>query len=386
MSRYPIWTRGFRPFFLGGSLFAMFSMAIWLAVYRYGYPLETSGFPAVYLHAHEMIYGYALAVVAGFLLTAAQNWTGQETLNGSSLTGLFFLWLLGRVLLMPGTVWLPYAGLADISFILILAAAIAQPVIKVRQARQIPVLLILGLLTVASTYFYLGALSGDLQWIRASLYAGMYLVLGLILFMGRRVIPFFAERGVGYKVELTNRRWNDLATWFVFPAFVLSEVFFPNRSAGGWLAMALLILNLIRMAGWYTPGIWRKPLLWSLYLSYLMITVGFGLRSLQLFAAVSPLIPVHAFAVGGVGLVTIAMMPRVSLGHTGRSVHEAPLVAQIFIATIALAAFIRVFLSWLDPGRYSLWIVVSGILWIVAFGLFAISIGPMLLRQRVDAK
>jgi uncharacterized protein involved in response to NO len=361
-------------------------MALWLAVYRFDFQLEGNGLAFQYWHAHEMIFGYALAVVAGFLLTAAQNWTGVETLHGRSLAGLFLLWLIARILWIQGTAWLPYAGIADISFILILTAAIAQPVLKVRQSRQAPVLLILALLTAASICFYVGALSGDIQWVIASLYAAMYLVLGLILFMGRRVIPFFAERGVGYPVELSNRRWNDLATWLLFPAFIVAEIFFRQSPAGAIIAAALFMLNSIRIAGWYTPGIWQKPLLWSLYLSYLMITVGFGLHALQLFSAISSLIPVHAFAVGGVGLVTISMMPRVSLGHTGRSVHEAPATTVVFISLLALGAVIRVFLCWLDPSRYTLWITLSGLLWIVAFSLFAVTIGPMLWKQRIDAK
>jgi len=361
-------------------------MLSWLGAYRYGMRLEVSGLAEFQWHAHEMIYGYALAVVAGFLLTAAQNWTGKETLQGKGLAGLFLLWLLARILWIPGTTWLPYAGIADISFIFILTAAIADPVIRVRQARQAPVLLILGLLMAASFSFYVAALSGDVQRVSASLYAGMYLILGLILFMGRRVIPFFAERGVGYEVELSNKRWNDLATWVLFPAFIVTEVFFRNQPAGAMIAAALLVLNSIRIAGWYTPGIWQKPLLWSLYLSYLLITIGFGLRALALFTTISPLIPVHAFAVGGVGLVTISMMPRVSLGHTGRNIHQAPAMTRIFIALLALAAIVRIFFCWLDPSRYTTWIFLSGILWVVAFGLFAVSIGPMLLRQRFDAK
>jgi uncharacterized protein involved in response to NO len=172
----------------------------------------------------------------------------------------------------------------------------------------------------------------------------------------------------------------------LFPAFIVAEVFFRQSPAGAVIAAALFVLNSIRISGWYTPGIWQKPLLWSLYLSYLIITVGFGLHALQLFTAISPLIPVHAFAVGGVGLVTISMMPRVSLGHTGRSVHEAPATAVVFISMLALSAVIRVFLCWLDPSRYTLWITLSGLLWILAFSLFAVSIGPMLLRQRIDAK
>ncbi|NNJ64626.1 MAG: NnrS family protein [Xanthomonadales bacterium] len=381
-----IWLLGFRPFFLGAALFAMLSMAVWLAVYGFGWPLEISGVSRHQWHAHEMIYGYSMAVVAGFLLTAARNWTGLETLQGRGLAGLFVLWLLPRLLLLQGARWLPSAAIADLAFMLILTAAIARPVLQVRQYRQLPVLLILLLLTFSSGRFYLAALSGEAAQVSASLYAGLYLVLALILFMGRRVIPFFTERGVDYPVELGNARWNDGLSWLLFPAFLVAEVFFPHRPAGAVLAGLLFLLNGLRLAGWYTPGIWRKPLLWSLYLAYLLITLGFGLRALQPLAGLPLLMPVHAFALGGIGLVTISMMPRVSLGHTGRSVHEPPAGVPVFIGIMALAAASRVLLSWLDPSRYLLWVTLSGLLWILAFGLFALSIGPMLLRQRIDAK
>lgn len=360
-------------------------MATWLAAYRFGMPLEVNGLASFQWHAHEMIFGFALAVVAGFLLTATQNWTGVETLNGKNLAGLFSIWLAARLFLLSGTTLLPHAAIADISFMLILTVAIAQPVYQVRQIRQIPILLILCLLTAATIAFYLAAISGDQQKVSASLYAGLYLVLGLILFMGRRVIPFFTQRGVGYEVEIDTPRWNDLATWLLFPAFLVAEVYFHGSKAGAFIAASLFILNALRLYNWYTRGIWRKPLLWSLHLAYLMIIAGFALRALQAVISLSPFIAIHAFAVGGIGLVTISMMPRVSLGHTGRSIHDAPAIAYFFIGAMALAAVFRVFAPWLDPSRYALWIFLSGLLWIVAFFLFAVSIGPMLLRKRADA-
>ncbi len=363
----------------------MVSMAGWLAIYGSGWPLEINGFNRVQWHAHEMIYGYTLAVVAGFLLTAARNWTGLETLHGRALAGLFLLWLLPRLLLLEGARWLPSAIIADLAFLLILTAAVTKPVLQVRQFRQLPVLLILVLLTFSSGRFYVAVLSGEQASVSASLYAGLYLVLALILFMGRRVIPFFTERGVGYAVELRNARWNDRLSMVLLPAFLATEVFLPHRPEGAFIAAGLFVLNALRLAGWYTPGVWSRPLLWSLYLAYLLITLGFALRALQPLG-LPPTMAVHAFAVGGIGLITIAMMPRISLGHTGRSVQEPPGAARVFIIVMALAAVCRVLLTWLDPSRYGFWIQVSGLMWILAFGLFALSIGPMLLRQRIDAK
>jgi len=384
-SGHPLWQRGFRPFFLGASVFAIQSMATWLAVYRFGLHIEVSGMSIFQWHAHELIYGYAMAVIAGFLLTAAQNWTGVETLSGKGLAGLFLLWMLARVLMAPGTAWINVAGLADLAFILGLTFAIAHPVLKVRQKRQAPVLLILGLLAAGNACFYFGALFDAPKLLSGSIYGGLYLVLGLVLFMGRRVIPFFAERGVGYPVELRNSRWNDIASWILLPSFMVSELMFATGAAGAAVAAALFLSNTWRLAGWYTPGIWRKPLLWSLYLAFALLTLGFLLRALAFISPVPPLIPIHAFAVGGIGLVTISMMSRVSIGHTGRNVHEAPRIVPVFLSLIVLSGTIRILFTLLDPSRYTLWITLSGLLWIIAFGLFAVSIGPMLFRKRADA-
>jgi len=220
------------------------------------------------------------------------------------------------------------------------------------------------------------------QGVRLGILGGLYLVLGLVLFMGRRVIPFFTERGVDDPVKLKNSRINDITTFILFPAFMISEMAFPNHLAGALLAAGLFASNSIRLNGWHTLGIWIKPLLWGLFAAFLMINVGFLLRALMLVTALPQFLHIHAFTVGGIGIITISMMARVSLGHTGRDIYQAPVLMAVLLACIVLATFVRVFLPLMDPVNYDLWIMVAGIMWIIGFCLFSVIFIPMLLKPR----
>jgi len=381
-----LFTRGFRPFFLGATLVAILSMVMWIAVYRFRFPLELSGISMFQWHAHEMIFGYTMAVIAGFLLTAARNWTGQETARGAFLGLIFLLWMMARAAMLNGTALILWAAISDMLFMLGLGIAVARPILKVGQKRQAPVLLIVAVLTVANLLFYLGALGLVERGAYLGLHGGLYLVLGMVLFMGRRVIPFFTERGLDHPVEIKNERWNDVATFILFPAFLLSEVFFQNHISGALLAAALLILNSLRVTGWHTLEIWQKPLLWGLFAAFMMINLGFMLRALMPVTAIPDFLPIHAFAVGGIGIITISMMARVTLGHTGRSVHQAPPIMTLLLVSMVLTATLRIFLPMLDAAHYQFWITASGLMWIITFTLFTIVFIPLLIKRRADGK
>jgi len=386
MSGRPLWSRGFRPFFLGAALYAVVIMTAWLAVYRHGIPLGNSGLAPSQWHAHSMIFGYAQAVITGFLLTAAWNWTDRETASGGALALLFTAWAIARVLMMPGIASLSLAAAADMVFMAGLLFAVARPVLLARQKRQLPVLALLVLLTAANLAFYLGAAGWLPGGVHIGVHGGLYLVLGMVLFMGSRVIPFFTARGVGYKVELRTRRWNDVLTFALYPLFLLSEVLLPGHLLGALLAAALLVLNSLRVSGWYTLGIWQKPLLWGLFAAFLMINLGFLLRALMPVTAIPEFLPIHAYAVGGIGIVTVSMMARVTLGHTGRDVHQSPPVVTLLLLGMVLSVMVRVFPPLIDVAHYTLWVTLSGIFWIVTFALFAMVFAPMLVGPRADAE
>jgi uncharacterized protein involved in response to NO len=378
-------SRGFRPFFLGASVFAVVTMASWLSVYHYGLRLNLEGLSIFQWHAHEMLFGYAMAVIAGFLLTAAWNWTDRKTADGGWLALIFALWVLARILMINGTEYIRYAAVADLAFMAGLGIAVAMPVIKVRQKRQAMVLLLVLLLAVSNLLFYLGVTGMIDRGVYLGIHCGLYLVLGLVLFMGRRVIPFFTERGVGYPVQLKNSRRNDIATFILYPAFLVSEVFFQNHLAGALLAAGLFVSNSIRVNGWHTLGLWQKPLLWGLFVSFLMINLGFLLRALMAVTILPDYLHVHAFTVGGIGILSVSMMARVTLGHTGRNIYQSPRLMTILLLCMVLAAMIRVLFPLMDPVAYQFWIFVAGIMWIIGFTLFSVIFIPMLVKPRADA-
>ena len=148
------------------------------------------------------------------------------------------------------------------------------------------------------------------------------------------------------------------------------------------LAAGLFLSNSLRVSGWHTLGVWQKPLLWGLFAAFIMINLGFLLRAMMAVTALPDFLPVHAFAVGGIGIITMSMMARVTLGHTGRSVHQAPPAMAFLLGAMVLTVTIRIFFPLMDPGHYQLWITVSGIMWIISFSLFAIIFIPMLLKPR----
>ena len=377
----------FRPFFAGAAAFAVLSMLVWMGIYIFGWQWPQVGLPATTWHAHEMIYGYGMAVIAGFLLTAVKNWTGVQTLYGIPLLLLFLLWFTARLLLLVGGAEvLVWAALTDGLFNVLLVLALAWPVFKVRQFKQIGVVSKILLLTLANLLFYAGVLEIYPWGVQAGLYSGVYLILALIFVMSRRVLPFFIERGVDQPVTLTNRAWLDGASLFLFLAFWIADIVEPDSLLVAWLAGALCVLHAIRLANWYAAGIWGKPLLWVLYLAYVAIAIGFALKVAVYVFGISPFLPLHAFTYGGVGLFTLGMMARVTLGHTGRNILEPPAAVAWMFGLLVVGSVIRVALPFFDAAHYVLWIGISQVLWMFAFFLFLWVFLPMLFQPRTDGQ
>jgi uncharacterized protein involved in response to NO len=375
---------GFRPFFALAALFSILATAGWVGTWLPGREWPGGSMAAVTWHAHEMIFGYAMAVVAGFLLTAARNWTGVQTLRGVPLLLLACCWLAARVLLALGdSVPLSWAASADCLFNVLLLGAVASPVIRVRQYRQIGILSKLALLLTANLLFYAGVLGLYPPGTRAGLYTGVYMLMALILVMARRVLPFFIEKGLGVPA-VQNRAWLDVASLVLFLVFWVVDVWRPDSVPVAALAVLLCLLHGMRLAGWYRPGLMRVPMLWVLFLAYLALVLGFALKAAVVLFGVSPMLALHAFTYGGIGLFTLGMMVRVTLGHTGRSIQEPPATVPVMFALLATGALVRVLLPLLDPANHILWNALAECFWILSFGLFLASFLPMLLQPRID--
>jgi uncharacterized protein involved in response to NO len=369
----PLLRLAFRPFFLGAGFYAVVAVSVWMAMTAFDRSFVVDVWPPVIWHAHEMLFGYGLAVVAGFLLTAIKNWTGEQTVRGPWLLLLFSLWAAARVMpLIEIDHAVQLMAVFDLLFMLMFITVATIPVIKVKQYAQTGIISKLVLLLISNLLFYFGALGLVADGVRWGLYSGLYMLIALVLVMGRRVIPFFIEKGTDSGVIVRNWQWIDITSLVLLLLLWVFDVFTEYRFTVSLIAALLCAVHVIRMIGWYTVAIWNRPLLWVLYLAYLSIVSGF--------------LSVHAFAYGGIGVMTLGMMSRVTLGHTGRSVSEPPsLLFWCFVMLLA-GTVVRVVFPLFNNELYVYWIGLSQILWIASFAVFLLVYTPMLITPRIDGR
>lgn len=383
MSIPPVLRLGFRPFFLLGALLALVAAPLWIGTFLGGWtlPEPTGGWLA--WHRHEMVFGFAGAIIAGFLLTAVQTWTGQPSLSGKPLGVLVVLWLLARA-----AWWQPSATLLlalNMLFLLAVAAAMARLLWVVRQNRNYPIVVVLLLLTAADSLTLCGLLQGNDTWERQGSLAAVWLVLAMVTLIGGRVIPFFTFRGLGRTAQVAAWPWLD---WSLLLGSMLAGVLTATglllqapQVAGGVLLLLLAVGHTIRLVRWFDTPLLRVPLLWSLHLAYAWLIAGCtGLALWQFGIDVPSGQALHALTVGCIGGLILAMIARVSLGHTGRPL-ELPRGFVAAFALVNLAALLRV----VGPSfayQPAMWLATLG--WSLAFLQFVMVYGPMLLKTRAD--
>jgi uncharacterized protein involved in response to NO len=379
---------GFRPFFLLASLGALLPVFAWILTFAgTGWP-EQDHYGLLNWHAHELLFGYAAAVMAGFLLTAIRNWTGLPTASGAALAALAALWLAGRLVSLPGlAATLPGALIAvvDAAFLPALALATARPLLASGNRRNLIFPGMLLALACLNVLVHTALLGGLPAWVAERTLEGAALVaLVMVTVMAGRVFPFFTERGLGVPFRATIRpRIEQLAVpslLFFAVAWLLREQV-PLLMA---LAAAVaLVVHAIRLAGWYTPAIWRVPLIWVLHVGYAWLLAGFALAAAVGLELLTFNLALHAFTAGTLGTVTLGMMARVGLGHTGRPLVASRVTAAAFVL-VTLAALLRVLLPVLLPGQFSLLVQLAGAAWVAAFLIFVAVYLPILTRPRVD--
>lgn len=384
-SRFALFNLGFRPFFLLAAGFSAISIAAWMWSYlQFSLP-PLFNVSSSQWHAHEMLYGFAFAVIAGFLLTAVKNWTGIQTLHSCSLSGLVACWAGARAVMLLAPDCIVVAAILDVIFNLWLIAAVAHSIISVKQWRQLGVLTKLTLLTMGNIAFYAQALGWSINGAHAALWIGLLLNISLILVISRRILPGFIERGVKEKVLLKNSLWRDRIIMLALVALLLNILTTDTAIANLVLGLTIGFISSMRLLCWHTPGIWRVPLLWSFYCGLWLINAGFFLYAASFItSSMSLILAIHCWAIGGIGVITLAMMARVSLGHTGRNIHQPPdSVFWIFGLCIAAALF-RVLMPLVLPEAYRISVMLAAGCWIAAFTWFFIVYWPMLGKPRID--
>jgi uncharacterized protein involved in response to NO len=382
-----LFDEGFRVFFLLCGSYGSALLLVWIAVLA-DWMLAPSWLMPVWWHAHEMIFGFVLAAVAGFLLTSVPAWTGTRPVSGVPLLALAALWVAGRVAMaLAGQLPLWSVAVVDCLFIPGLVLAITPAILAAGRARNYGFPLILGGLLACNVAVHVQATSPAFQGADAALRFAVNLVVVLIAVVGGRIVPAFtanALRRVGSTAEVRVRpRLGQLAiaALLLFAALDLLAHAKPWTGASGVLASLLLLL---RMSGWQTPRTLRDPLLWSLHLGYAWLPLGLLLLGLAPFGVgISRSVGIHALTAGAIGSMVLAVMSRVGLGHTGRPL-VAPRAIAVAYLSVAAGALLRVVGPTLWPEASVPILRAAGVLWSGSFAVFTVVYAPILLSPRKD--
>ncbi|KAB0507953.1 NnrS family protein [Pseudomonas moorei] len=376
----PVFSLGFRPFFLAGAGFAALAVAIW-GLWLYGrWPgIEPVGGMLVW-HRHEMPFGFAVAIIAGFLLTAVPNWTGRRGLNGWPLIGLVLVWLLARLawlMPIPSSLVLIF----QLPFLPLLAWVLGCDLLAAGKRENYPILLMISLLAGCQLMTLWGLQTHDDGLQRRGVLAALWLVAALMSVIGGRVIPFFIQRGLNRPPLPAS---SPLPTRVLLVSGLLAAVSVAvglNDAPRPWLSLLFVligVLHLWRLWRWHDRAMWRVPLLWSLYVAYAWLVVAVVAMALwHAGLMLQQSLATHALAVGAIGGLILAMIARVSLGHTGRPLLPSKAMVAGF-ALVLLAGVSRVLLVPFSGVGLGL----AALLWCSAFGLFLLGYTGVLLKPR----
>jgi len=375
--RLALWDLGFRPFYLLAALLAALSVPLWAL--QFSGLLTQPVLRGSAWHAHEMVFGYALAVVIGFLFTAGRNWSGQPTPTGKPLMALAALWLLARLLVLSPWLW------ASLLLNLAVPWAAAWGLWRAPHAAGnkrnyffVGLLVAMGL---ASAAVHLGQ-AGVLRL--PGLNIGLDLLLFMIAVMAGRVVPMFSNNGVPGMRATRQPQVEKAALGSVLLLLALDLL----GVEGAVLAAALLAAALaqgLRLALWQPWKSWRNPLVWVLHLAYAWLPVHLLLRAGATLGWIAPGPATHALTLGVIGLITLGMITRTALGHTGRPLKAGPVEISAYLSML-LAALLRVLFPLLAPASLMLGVQLSAALWSLSFVLYLLRYTPLLMRPRPDGQ
>jgi len=381
-----VWSLAFRPFFLAAAVWAALALALWIVVLLTGGSLP-SRFDPLSWHIHAMLFGFVLAAIAGFMLTAIPTWTGRPPISGPPLIGLVALWLLGRVVCLVST-FLPLwpAAAVDLMFPFTLCAVAAREIVAARNWRNIMTPIPVGVLGIADLLMYLElagcGVPAGLGW-RLAIAA----IIALISAIGGRIIPSFTRNWLvqrGAAALPAAHSIVDRAALAVLHTGLLGWALFPASKPVGAILIAAAALNLWRLARWRGLATGPEPLLAILHLGYTWVVLGTALLGASMLSSAVPeAAAIHAFTAGGIGTMVLAVMTRVARGHTGHALHADRVTTTIYLM-MTVAAVIRVIAEFVGASAMIL-LVASAVLWVAGFGLFAASYASMLLSPRLDA-
>lgn len=375
--RLALWDLGFRPFYLLAALLALLSVPLWAL--QFAGLLTQAWLPSAAWHAHEMVFGYGLAVVIGFLFTAGRNWSGQPTPTGRPLMLLAALWLLARVLVLSPWFWASL--LINMAVPWMAAWGLWRALHAAGNRRNYFFVALLGLMGMGSAAVHLGQ---RWHWNLPGQALGLDVLLFMIAVMAGRVVPMFSNNGVPGMKAQRHPRLEPLALGSVLLLMAL-DLFSVQ---GLPLALAAVLAALVHAARLWLWQPWkslRNPLVWVLHLAYAWLPVHLLLRAAASLDLIASGPAIHALTLGVIGLITLGMITRTALGHTGRPLRAGP-IETLAYACMALAALLRVGLPLLMPAQLMLAVQASALLWSMSFALYLWRYTPFLLSPRADGQ
>lgn len=370
----PLWSISFRPFFAVGAVFSAGLILLWLLVFTHVLPLSLNAL----WHAHEMLYGFGTAIMAGFLLTAIQNWTKMRGLHGLKLQILVGVWVIGRFgLFLP---WPILSAVLDLAFIFCFAYFLHPYLSQKGQGKNRVFYVFLSLLLIGNLMYHLEILGITSGTARKGIYLALNLFMLMIMLISGRVIPAFTRNALD-QAKLNKWPWVEKSIYVLAGLWLIAEFFQPQLKWTGYLAIALGLINAVRFCGWHPWQTIKKPILLVLPLGYAWLIAALICRG---FLGVTPALT-HMFTMGAMGGLMHAMMTRVALGHTGRNIIASKAVVLAYIllqlAVVLRALIPQIYMAWYMPA-----IIASGILWVLIFVLYLWEFVPFLFQPRPDGK
>lgn len=372
---------GFRPFFLLAGIWAVLAMALWVAALTLGWPIGGTYGP-VNWHAHEMVFGYTAAALAGFMLTAIPNWTGRLPVSGLPLLCLVLVWLAGRLaMLFPDMVGLEIAFAVEAAFLPLLLVVALREIIAGKNWKNLKIVIALGMLSLANGWFHVAVFRGADSAGAGRLAVASWIVL--IAIVGGRIIPSFTRnwlaRNNAKVLPAPFGTFDKLAIVSMVAALALWIVL-PFHPATGALCALVGIVHAVRLWRWRGYKVWSEPIVFVMHAAYGFLCLGFFAIAAVSAGWMSPASAIHVFTVGALGGMTLAVMTRAALGHTGRPITASPATVASYVF-LGAAALSRPAVD-LMPQYYYPIFALSGLLWLFAFVSFLIVYAPILVAPR----